>query len=273
MPTVSENLGVWNGAYQWSDGGDEWSEDFGGTEALWWFALYPRIHRFLPTSVILEIAPGYGRWTQFLIRHCQSLIAIDISSGCIEHCKTRFATCDHAKFFVNDGSSLAVVPDQSVDFVFSFDSLVHAEREVIKSYLSQLGAKLKPEGVGFIHHSNTGSYPGRLRLLSRYRGLPAAIRKRVFKESLVEVLFSMNTQGWRAQSMTADLFRQYCQTAGLKCTSQELINWHSGRCLIDTLSVFTKPNSQWDRECVSSRNSDFVKTAALTARLARLYCR
>jgi len=39
----------------------------------------------------LEIAPGHGRWTQFLQRLCQSLVAVDISEKCVEHCKTRFA--------------------------------------------------------------------------------------------------------------------------------------------------------------------------------------
>ena len=34
----------------------------------------------------------------------------------------RFAGAAHAKFFVNDGKSLPMVRDRSVDFVFSFDS-------------------------------------------------------------------------------------------------------------------------------------------------------
>src|ERR1700720_2753814 len=77
MPTVSENLEIW-GQYDWPDQGDVWSQQFGGTEALWSFTLYPRIQRFLPASSILEIAPGYGRWTQFLQRLCQSMVAVDI---------------------------------------------------------------------------------------------------------------------------------------------------------------------------------------------------
>lgn len=59
---------------------------------------------------------------------------------------------------INDGRSLDAVVDGSVDFVFSFDSLVHLEVEVIESYLKQLASKLTPNGVGFIHHSNMGEY-------------------------------------------------------------------------------------------------------------------
>ena len=34
-------------------------------------------------------------------------------------------------------------PDESIDFVFSLDSLVHPRREIIEAYLTELGKKLK----------------------------------------------------------------------------------------------------------------------------------
>ena len=40
---------------------DEWSASFGDTEALWYFVLSPRVHRFIPAPTILEIAAGFGR--------------------------------------------------------------------------------------------------------------------------------------------------------------------------------------------------------------------
>src|SRR5258708_1536835 len=273
MPTVVENLKLWNSRYDWRNAGDEWSAQFGGTEALWWFALYPRIHRFLPAGTILEIAPGHGRWTQFLKNHCKSMVAVDISTKCIESCKTRFAGDNHIQFHVNDGNSLEAVPDNSIDFVFSFDSLVHAEKDVLRGYLSQLAPNLKPNGSGFIHHSNMGAYPRRLALLDAYRRLPAVLRARVIKEAHVESMLSINVQAWRSASMTAELFRRYCQEANLRCISQELINWSHGKCLIDALSVFTAPNSPWDTKSLNLENDQFVKATALPRRLSRLYCR
>ena len=272
MPTLADNLKVWNGLYAWPSEGDEWSEEFGGTEALWWFVVYPRIHRFLPVPNILEIAPGRGRWTQFLKNQCQSMIAVDISPKCIESCKTRFAGHNHIQFHVNDGHSLEAVPDNSIDFVFSFDSLVHAEKDVLKDYLFQLAAKLKPNGAGFIHHSNIGAYPRRLALLNAHRRLPAVLRAHLIKEAHVEAMLSINVQAWRATSMNAELFRRHCQEAGLRCISQELINWHHGKCLIDALSLFTKPNSPWDTKSSNLENDQFVKGTLLTNRLSRLYC-
>jgi hypothetical protein len=73
--------------------------------------------------------------------------------------------------------------------------------------------------------------------------------------------------------MTAALFREYCERAGLKCVSQELINWVSGECLVDAISVFTRRGSRWDREYVCLENDKFVENAILTGRLARLYSR
>jgi ubiquinone/menaquinone biosynthesis C-methylase UbiE len=254
---------------QW---GDEWSQNFGGTEALWFFVLYPRIHRFLPARNVLEIAPGFGRWTRYLGVQCQSLTGVDISGKCVEHCKARFVSEAHMEFHVNDGMSLDVVPDGSIDFVFSFDSLVHAECDVMEAYLAQLARKLSPEGIGFIHHSNIGSYPGRLKLMNWYMRLPEAIRISVLKRELMSKLFSINFQAGRARSMTAVLFRDYCHKAGLTCIRQELINWTEGSCLIDALSVFTRPNSRWDVSQSYIGNSDFVASGQLTSYVSRLYC-
>jgi len=262
MPTINENLQIWNFGYDWPDAGDEWSAQFGGTEALWWFALYPRIHRFLPAQTILEIAPGFGRWTQFLKAQCQSMIAVDISNKCVKYCQARFASESHIEFHLNDGTSLAAVPDNSIDFVFSFDSLVHVEKDVIEAYLMQLAPKLTPDGVGFIHHSNIGTYAGRLKLMGYYNQLPYAFRRKILTEENMSTLLSINLQGGRANSMTGALFHEYCQQAGLKCLSQELINWYKGTCLIDGISTFAKPNSRWDRETTHLKNRQFVQSAS-----------
>jgi ubiquinone/menaquinone biosynthesis C-methylase UbiE len=276
MPTLTENLQVWNGWYDWPGEGDEWSAQFGDTESLWWFVLYPRIHRFLPAQTILEIAPGYGRWTQFLKAHCQSMFAVDISDKCIEHCKLRFGSDNHIKFHVNDGTSLAAVPDDSIDFAFSFDSLVHVEKDVIEGYLVQLARKLTPNGVGFFHHSNIGAYPKRLAMVEFYRRHPYVFRRRLLRrlltEERVEAILSINASAWRATSMSGELFRQFCEAAGLKCVSQELIGWTKGRCLIDGISVFARPQSKWTVKKVPLGNDGFLQSARDASRLAQLYC-
>ena len=152
MPSVEENLRVWDQSYDWTQEGNEWSAAWGGPEAEWFGTIFPRIHGFLPNGTILEIAPGFGRWTHYLKDYCDKLILVDLSEKCIEACRRRFSSSSHITYHVNDGRSLEMIADKSVDFVFSFDSLVHAEADVLEAYLIQLGRKLKLKGTGFVHH-------------------------------------------------------------------------------------------------------------------------
>src|SRR6266567_7931064 len=52
--------------YDWRDAGEEWSESWGTSAAQWSGAILPRIQGCLPTGTILEIGPGFGRWTNYL---------------------------------------------------------------------------------------------------------------------------------------------------------------------------------------------------------------
>jgi SAM-dependent methyltransferase len=226
---------------------------------MWFGALLPRVHAFIPTGTILEIAPGYGRWTQYLKESCQRLVVVDMAENCIEHCKRRFATSTNVEYHVNDGRSLEMIAPESVDFVFSFDSLVHADRGVLSAYLEQLAAKLTPNGVGFFHHSNLGSYP---RARAFVLKLPPPVAHRLIQRGRL-----IDLHAWREEGMTADVFRELCTTAGLKCVGQESINWEKGPFLIDTLSMFTRPGSRWDRSYVGIRNPHFRADAQRTARL------
>jgi len=233
MPSVLENIERWE-HHKWAQSGDEWSPGRcpEGTAMLWYRTIFPRIHRFVPTGTILEIGPGFGRWTQYLRQLSRKLILVDLSERCIDACRERFADDTNIEYVVNDGASLDMVPDGSVDFIYSFDSLVHAEADAVSAYVDQAARKLKVGGTGFVHHSN----------------LRAFVHPRTG-----EVRKFVTTRNWRAESMSADVFRQACERAGLACCSQELINWIGrgryadrhrlpGQCipLTDCLSVFTR---------------------------------
>src|ERR1043166_6584029 len=142
MPTLQDNLQDWNEWYAWTEEGDEWSREWGGVAPLWFGTLLPRLRSFVPTGTILEIAPGYGRWTQFLTKLATRVVLVDVSPNCIDYCKKRFAEDERIEYYVNDGRSLEMVADDSIDLAFSFDSLVHAEIEVLVAYLAQLAHKL-----------------------------------------------------------------------------------------------------------------------------------
>ncbi len=260
MPTLDENIAEWSTGWDWSQGGEEWSAWWGDTSAFWHGLVLPRVHALVPAGTILEIAPGYGRWTQYLRDLCQQLVLVDLTDKCIDHCRERFSDSRHIAYHVNDGRSLAMVEDRSVDLVFSFDSLVHAEPEVIGGYLTQLADKLTPTGVGFLHHSNAGSLKG---VSSFTRRIP----DRWFR-TLVHKGIAVNLSAWRDVNMSADVFREQCRAAGLSCVTQELVSWEFGGYLIDCFSVFARPGSRWDRPTRVMRNPLMVAEAR---RMARLY--
>jgi SAM-dependent methyltransferase len=245
--------------YDWKDAGEEWSAPWGNSEAQWLGAILPRIRGYLPTDTILEIACGHGRWTRFLKDECTTLLAVDRIADSVEVCRQRFAGDPRVQCHVNDGRSLAMIPDDSVDFVFTFDSLVHTKREVVEAYLRELGKKLKIGGKGFIHHSNFGEYAD-----SRRGRLPQIV---------VNPLIKLGILDWehhRSPDMTAKLFRVLCVQAGLGCLSQELVNWR-GRRLIDCFSIITRPESSDRPSTVVLRNNKFMREAAEIRRRSGSY--
>ena len=237
--------------YDWKDAGEEWSAPWGSSKAQWFGTILPRISEYLPAGTILEIAPGFGRWTHHLREHCERLHVVDPDARCIEACRHRFADDSRLTYHVNDGRSLAMISDRSIDFVFSFDSLVHVPRALVEGYVRQLADKLKDDGVGFIHHSNLGEYAS-----SAGDRIPERVRKLLTKAKLLDQDYQ------RAPDMTAELFRSDCAANGLHCLRQELINWR-GRRLIDCFTTLSRAGSKWGGASRIIRNSNFMREARL----------
>jgi SAM-dependent methyltransferase len=146
-----EEQKLWNDPKMWSNDGHEWSGPFGNTENLWNKELFDTIKEFRGKK-ILEIAPGFGRITQFLSILASELIVIDLNPLCIQ--KTKEKMGHHVlAYLVNDGKSLKGVRDNSQDLVFSFDSFVHMHANVSEEYVKEIYRVLKPGGHAFIHHS------------------------------------------------------------------------------------------------------------------------
>lgn len=244
MPTLKENEEFW-AHYEWPEGGDEWSVVWGGADNQWWGTLYPRLRHLLPAGRVLEIAPGYGRFTAFLADHCASLIGVDLSPRCVEACRSRFAGRPALSFHVNDGVSLPMVADGSIDLAFSFDSLVHVEAEVIEAYLGELARTLRPDGIAFLHHSNVAAL-------------------------FVDGALPFPNRHWRAESVSARGVAEACARASLACIGQEIVNWGQAE-LTDCFSLITPRGSRHERPPVVCENPAFMAEALRVAELARLY--
>lgn len=152
MPSLDDNISEWESPEVWQrwDLGEKWSINFGTTEIMWHSYIYPRIHNFLKNKRVLEIAPGTGRVTQYLIPLAKDYVGYDISEYCVNYCRERYGD----KFIINDGKSLHNTEDSSIDFIFSWDSLVHVEEEIIFAYAKEIIRCLSDSGIAFIHHSN-----------------------------------------------------------------------------------------------------------------------
>jgi SAM-dependent methyltransferase len=243
MPTLDENKRRWSDSYAWADAGEEWSGAWGGSEAQWFGSIFPRLHAFVPVETVLEIAPGFGRWTRFLRLLCDRLVLVDLSERCIEACRARFGEDESMAYHVNDGRSLEMVADASIDLAFSFDSLVHAEVDVIESYIAQLRHKLTADGIAFLHHSNFAAFHGEL-----------------------------ENRHWRSESVSGEIVCATAERESMAVVSQERINW-GRKELSDCITVLTPTGSHWERPPRIVENPGFMAEAVQIATWAPLYTR
>jgi SAM-dependent methyltransferase len=243
MPDIAWNKSAWEGSYDWSGHGEEWSRPWISSRAQWYGSLLPRVSKWLPSRRILEIAPGFGRWTRFLINlTTENYAGVDLSQACIDGCNNRFKGHSNASFFVNDGMSLDGISADQFDFVFSFDSLVHAEFSVFQHYIPQILAKLSENGVAFIHHANASSG--------------------VNEEELRRHL--------RATNVCSKTVKQLIESHGGAVIIQEEINWRS-RSRIDCLTTFCLKGSENDAGYRKLENDNFMAEAYLIANFQSAY--
>jgi ubiquinone/menaquinone biosynthesis C-methylase UbiE len=178
--------------------------------AQWRNLIWPKIQH-LDFACVLDLAAGHGRNSVKLREVADRIILVDMSQRNIDYCRQRFRGDDRFTFLKNDGISLAGVADGSVSLVYSFDSMVHFDSDVVREYLREIRRVLKQGGSGFLHHSN-------------YTGDPAG--------DFTKAPGSRNF-------MSKDLFAHYCIKCGLKVVEQEIIDWNEPG--LDCLSIIRKP--------------------------------
>lgn len=232
MATVEENRHYWEEVYPWPEQGEEWSRGWGGTDKLWRHSLLPRIERFFPAQAILEIAPGHGRFTPYLVQHGQTYTGVDLAPHCVEICQDRFPDLT---FHTNDGRTIPMIENSSIDFIFSFFSLIHADIPTMTSYLKEFARVLTPNGAGFIHHSNLAQHAS---YFQRVEKLPKRLRSWLFEAGMLDL------PQWREPTVSATIVRELAHQAGLVTLAQETVNFGS-RKTIDAFTTFARADSPW----------------------------
>ena len=191
--SIEQNIHRWNERHLWPKDGDEWDGQARACHVSytkWKNSLAQHlITPYATGKTVLEIAPGHGRWTEYIVAVSSKIILADLSPNCIDHCKKRFARFDNMEYYITDGKSLPSNLNGSVDFVFSFDSFVHMDSTTIYLYLKEISRVMKHGGKAIIHHANRKHV--RLSFLRRY-GRGGKMVYRLISEGL-----RIDGDGWR----------------------------------------------------------------------------
>ena len=137
---LASNLRMWDESYEWPQDGDEWQ----GQAALcgvpydeWKASLVAHLidPHVGPESTVLEIAPGRGRWSEYLVRRAAHVTLVDLSPSCLAHCRERFRGFANVDYALTAGDALPAEAEGRIDFVWSYDAFVHMHPEVVAAYL------------------------------------------------------------------------------------------------------------------------------------------
>ncbi len=103
--------------------------------------VWPLVH---PDKVTVEIGPGGGRWTRYLVP-CRTLYLVDRYPELLAELSRNFHA-PNMVFVQNSGTDLPGIADKTVDLVFSYGTFVHFELPIIAAYLEEINRILKPGG-------------------------------------------------------------------------------------------------------------------------------
>lgn len=216
--TIEGNLQTWDQQHHWVRDGDEWDGQARFAGVLYEDWKRALVEHFLvpntsPDACVLEIAPGHGRWSAILAERCKELTLVDLSPSCIAFCKSRLSSFEHVRYFTTDGKTLAGVADDSIDFLWSFDSFVHMSPDVIQAYLCEARRVLRPGGKAILHHAGRNNAFLWLGFLKDWGGVGRSVYK------IISMGKWDDDDGWRSD-VSAALVCRLAQRAQLKVEDQ-----------------------------------------------------
>jgi hypothetical protein len=100
----------------------------------------------------VEVGPGGGRWTRYLLGFKQVYV-IDYHSELLQEVQKHFRR-PNVTFIQNNGSDFPGIREHSIDYLFSFGVFVHLESDLIESYLNNMQSVLKPGANAILQYSD-----------------------------------------------------------------------------------------------------------------------
>jgi SAM-dependent methyltransferase len=197
-------------AFHW---GAETTESYHGAAAShmdqqWKTLIGPILaHYPIDYSRTIDFAAGYGRNTRKLLEAGAGHVTmVDVNPECVAHLETNFPR-DRTSVVLNDGAGLVSLDTSAFTFLYTFDSMVHFDLEIVISYIPEFARVLKPGAHAFVHHSNYSANPG-----GDFRQNPH----------------------WR-NFMSAAIFKHIAVRSGFDVIQQETFSW--GEPDIDCITV------------------------------------
>jgi Methyltransferase domain len=100
----------------------------------------------------VEIGPGGGRWTRYLIGFGK-LYVVDYYPELLDEMRRNFRT-PKIECIKNNGTDFPGIGDRSADYLFSFGTFVHLDTHLIADYLRNMRRILKRDANVVIHYSD-----------------------------------------------------------------------------------------------------------------------
>lgn len=140
--TWSKDLRLWRRDHAGEPYGDQWGDPDAVPELAAvrdrWVLPFVASHK-----TVLEIGPGGGRWTRFLLE-ARLVWCVDIHEEMFAVLRQRFGRRPNLRCYRTAGTELDGIEAGSVDFVFSFGTLVHLDPALVEGYLRSLRRVVRP---------------------------------------------------------------------------------------------------------------------------------
>lgn len=185
----------------------------------------PNLPKSANFDVTLEIAGGHGRNTNFLKQFAKKVITIDINIQNVRFMQERFANDENVMVCLTNGVRLPPEVHRGVTFLYSWDAMVHFDKEIIYSYLEDAGRVMVQGAYGFLHHSIVPECPKTMQ-----NGIC----------SQPNSIGSDPNNPHQRNSLSAQEFVAMANRAGFEVISQKPIVWDKNLGQTDCISIIQK---------------------------------
>ena len=114
---------------------------------------------FKSNLTIINLGSFTGKWTGHLIPYAKQIICVDIIDDGFWYVQERYKHEDcEFKFYLTQGDELEHIESNSIDFIFSADSLTRTPKNILQKYFIEFSRVTKRSSLLYIHLSTPDDY-------------------------------------------------------------------------------------------------------------------